>query len=410
MDGQDDLQEEPWSDDAPAPDLSAPAQPSLSPPADVDALYVYAPPSDHQQAYRDNLLAQANGPGWAPFLSGLRGFGDTATLGLLTPGIALGKTIFGNGDFRGNLAREQAIDQADAAAHPIAHNVGEAVGVLAPLAFSELAVPALGAAKGLGWFARAFAPTAELGEGNAAGRAIGHVVRTGAATGAASGVVGQGVNDAITGQGPDPANYAAALMSGGLGGALHPAIGGVGGGMVAGGSAPIFQAVLHGQMPNLQDIYSGALTGTAAGALANRAGEKWSNSLSGQAKGSKARLFATSKEELGERLSMADAYLRGYGGLQRDVRTPLSDYNGRSGYTNVDVVGRHFLFGFGPLRIESKFGPGARFTPRQRQAMEEGLLGYEPQWWLPKDVGGMAGAGLGAAFHQDDTRPTKSQF
>lgn len=319
------------------------------------------------------------------------GFGgalDTASLGLFDPVAAGVDVLRGKGDFRTNLARQQAQDAADAQSHPIARRAGMAGGAVASVLVpgaeglaAARAIGALGSRAGLaeaGAAARAVATGASIREGRLAQSGLSHLMRVGGVTGAGSAVVGKAGSDLVTGRHASIPEWAGTIAGGGLGGVASPFAGPVAGGALTGAIMPTAEAVAAGRLPSLDDVYAGTLAGAVGGRLGGQIAGRKLGGLNSQAKG-----------KLGERLSEANALLGGEQILARQRRLDLKGSNGRSGFTRVDLstAGRE---------IEAKLGDHARLSERQRQAINENVLNYVVEHWLPRDIKAFSGVGLGA--------------
>jgi hypothetical protein len=120
----------------------------------------------------------------------------------------------------------------------------------------------------------------------------------------------------------------------------------------------------------------GAQTGEVLSFLGGaKAGVEAANVLSPRAKG-----------VLGEGLSVIKTLGRRDLPKEFQAKEPV-----RGGFTRADHVTTRGQF------VESKFGPGARLTPRQREAQQKLGSNYRVDRWGPQHIGLGAGAATGAA-------------
>lgn len=339
--------------------------------------------------------------------AGLSGALDGATMGLADLAIASAKAGLGFGRgggfierMRNNLTEEAARDRADRQAHPYARRIGQGVGAIGTMLAPELAVAAAlaragGAARLAAAAPRALAAVAKdarviaRGGRAVAGRmkesGVGHLVRPAATMGAVGGLAGQGAADVIAGDfGGIPA-YAGALAAGGLAGGAAPFVGAPIAAGLSGAAIPALQAGLGGRIPDLDEMYSGALYGAAGGRLSAHGATNYSNRLSIKAKG-----------KLGERLSALNALLR-FEAIARDSGKRHMWVGGPTHKETIpDVITNSRV-------VEAKFN-GGRLRPAQKKAYRGAIKDYHVENWLGRDVGDEAAAGASALLSSLQSR------
>jgi hypothetical protein len=281
------------------------------------------------------------------------------------------------------LTEERLKDAEDAKRHGVARNVGRAVGFTASVA-------AMGGAPGLLARGLAVAPrTARLAALVAKLPKVTGVDSRGLATLAAGGgstaaIVGQGIDDAVSGHLSPARNYLATAFGGGLGGLATLAQGPIRGGAVEGLVTTIGQDVLGGRKPSLE----GALEAARASALTAGAAGELGRHVS-------AALPRRLKGDLGEAMTRAKVLASGRMPRPKEaVRLP----NGRAAIPDVPV---------GDEFIEAKFGPTARLSTNQTHLQRLLPDRFFVDRWQFEDAGkaaAAAGAPLGAWLLPEETR------
>jgi hypothetical protein len=218
----------------------------------------------------------------------------------------------------------------------------------------------------------------------------------GAVGGGAVGGVTQLAGDALQGRQTSAQDFLGAVGGGALGGwsAMHG--GPVLGAAIGGGATSAFQG------GDADDIMNSADASAYGGRILGTAGEQISNGLPKEMKGA-----------LGEGLSFAKSWARGetipFKGTQSsEVGLNLPSASaGNAGpqqrvylddgerYTRAD-----WLTNWGRA-IEAKFGSNADLTTNQKLAAYQFGPLYQPDHWLPSDVGDFSGGWLGSTFGQD---------
>lgn len=317
--------------------------------------------------------------------AGMSGAADAFTMGAADPVTSALRATFDpdrrawGERYNANMRAAQTQDKYDAEHHPLARTVGQGVGTVGAVA--ALGATPFGAAGAVG----RLAPTA--------GRLIphaGHVLRLTGSVGAAGGVVGQGVSDLASGRRSSLTDYAGAALGGGIGGLAAPYLGAAQGSAVAGGAIPAVQAALSGRLPSMdavsQGAVGGALLGTVLGGAGARNTARWSNK---------------NKGDLGEILSLASSITRGEVPIELQKQVALKGGSLKKGYIKADHqthTGR---------LVEAKFGLRAGFTPNQKKAIAEGLAGFTPEHWLPRDIAAILGVGSSASVSGQAGRPAQ---
>jgi len=261
--------------------------------------------------------------------------------------------LAGWGDrYKAELALREARNRYDASHRQIAQGVGAVGGTAAGLLALGPMDGVLAGGTRLAGAAKLTAPEAGIILG--AGGAIGGV--------------SQGVSDAVRGHVSSLGDYAGSAIGGAAGtgamllGAASRA------GAVDGAVTSVAQDLLNGRPVELNQAGQAALAGNLLAGAAGRAGQRWSNGLSMQAKGKLG-------EDMGGVRSMMNGEFRASGKAHDPV-----EVNGRQTYWVPD--GRS-----GDIRFEDKFGPSARLSPNQRAARN--VLGdnFRLNSFLPADVG-----------------------
>lgn len=328
--------------------------------------------------------------------AGVSGFVDEATMGLADHVLAGGNALVQvarDGDASGlrrayeaSMATKRQEDEFDAKHHAMARNSGRVVGFVGSVA--ALGAPAVTRAAVMR-LPRSGALLRDIAVGAKRGPDPRGLTKLGAAGGGLAGLVDQTASDLIIGKASDGRDSVGAVVGGAAGGIATRFLGPTAGAAVGGATTSAVKDLLHGKAPTLDDAIADARSAAVLGRIGDLGGRHWISTLNSRAKG-----------EVGELLSRAKTVMRG----DRTVGTQVSVPVGPRTHTIADEVG------FNPRTNrqyigESKMGPSARLTTRQREA--QALFGedYILDQWRFSDVGAMAGgamAPLGASILDED--------
>jgi len=321
--------------------------------------------------------------------AGVSGFVDEASFGaadhILAAGDAVKAAIADRnidglvGDYGRSMDEKRASDAYDDKHHAVSRNTGRVLGFAATVA--PLGAPAVGRAM-LMFGPRAARTARAMSSGSRYGLNTKGLTEMAAVTGASAGVLEQAATDTLTGRQATAGDYLRAGASGALGGVGTRWVGPIVGGSVGGASSSVIDDALAGREISVGDMIGAAHGGGMLGGIGGALGTYHIATRSPKAKG-----------EVGEMLTRTKVVARGDGPVRgANERLDLDE----GGYTVTDARGG----GDGaPLKIfESKMGPGASKTRRQRQAEDQFGDNYYTDGWRFSDVGkaqGLAAAPLG---------------
>ncbi len=301
--------------------------------------------------------------------AGWRGGLDAATLGLANKATAASSAtwdaIQGKNwlqSYDGVRTNQQAQDGYDAVHHPIARQVGGALGTVAGLLATDgMTAGPVASARIASLAPRMLAPTAESAV---------RVLRPWAAAagvGATTSVAGQGYLDALSGHFSSPQTYLANAAGGAVGGvatlARSPAAGAAADAAISG----LTHAALTGQPVQVDDMEKSALLGSYIGLLGHVSGTTWADDLDWRDKG-----------KLGDFLAERQSNILG-----DDVLGRQKYFKTSGGKTRVDHV-------TDKGKVEAKFGYSAALSDRQTEAFNQ-FPDYFVYHYLPDDVGKITG-------------------